>query len=588
MSAKLAIAAALLLAVCGAGAAEDPAMPAPELRSLDPPVLLPDGREFRTWRPALTFTKTYYVDGSAPNASDDNPGTQARPFRTIDRAAQVLRPGERVVVAAGVYREWVRPRRGGTSPAAMISYQAAPGAEVVVKGSRGVPHKWQRSGKAPGVWKLKLAAAYFEHGYNPFAVPNITPKQFDGMSWAHRWRGHKPYTLPRGLVFQDGRRLRQVGTRQALAKNEGACFVDPDGPTLHVHLAGGKSPNDCTMEITTQQGIFAPERIGLGYIHVKGFTFEHAGNAFPMPQYGAVSTTRGHHWLIEGNTVRQVNGVGIDVGTQYWALPQPKTRPGWHVVRRNTVTDCGVCGIQGLSCRHSLIENNLLARNAFHPVEQYYETGGIKTHGNDHTLIRRNRILDTLHGGGIWMDFANVNSRCCRNVIVGSRTIHGAIFIEASQKPNMVDRNVIWDTRGVGIYEHDCSGQIFCHNFVGRCSGAGLWLRGKVTDRKVHGQPIRSGENTAVNNVLFETKGKVRTTHEQRDLSGNVDKGIDATFDRKTLTLTWRAPGDLPACPVLKTVTHDFFGRAWPKRRPPGPFARAPKTPTAVRLHRGK
>jgi len=549
-------------------------------------VLLPNGREFKTWQPALSFAKTYYVDGSAKNASDDNPGTKARPFKTIQRAAEVLQPGERVVVAAGVYREWVRPRRGGTSPDKMISYQAAPGAKVVIRGSRIIKDRWKPSGTTKGLWKLALKPEYFEHNYNPFTIPNITPKQFDGMSWAQRWRGKKPYTLPRGLVFQSGRRLRQVNTRDALKKEPGTYWVGPKGPVLYVHLFGGEDPNAATMEITTQQCVFAPERIGLGYIHVKGFTIEHAGNAFPMPQYGALSAWRGHHWLIEECTVRQVNGVGIDIGGQYWALPQPKIKPGWHIVRGNTVADCGVCGIQGLPCRNNLIEDNLLIGNAFHPVEHYYETGGIKTHGNLHTLIRRNRIFDTLHGCGIWMDFANVNSRCTQNIIVGSRTIHGGIFIEASQKPNVIDRNFIWGTHGAGIYEHDCRGQVFCHNFIARSTGPALRLRGKVTNRRVHGQPILSGGHTVINNILFDNKRLIETRHKQKDLSNNLSEGIVATFDRKTLTLTWHITAGLPKCRALNTVTHDFFAKPWPPERlAPGPFREPPRTPAAVHLH---
>ena len=105
----------------------DPAAPAPstqatlELRSLTPPVLLPDGTEFLTWEQRPQFSKTYYVDGQHPAASDQNPGTRERPFATINQAAQVLQPGERVIVAAGVYRERIRPVRGGSGPEAMIS-----------------------------------------------------------------------------------------------------------------------------------------------------------------------------------------------------------------------------------------------------------------------------------------------------------------------------------------------------------------------------------------------------------------------------------------------------------------------------------
>jgi len=555
------------------------------LKSLEPKVFLPDGREFKTWQPTLTFSRTWYVDCEASNASDDNPGTKGRPFKTINRAAQLAAAGQRVLVAAGVYREWVRPKRGGQSPVKMISYQAAPGAKVVIKGSRVVTDKWQARG-AKGVWKLALQAKWFEDDYNPFALPNVTPKQFDMMSWAQRWRGKKPYTLPRGLVFQEGRRLVQVNTIDDLAKRPGAYWVDVKDQVLHVHPFDNKDPNTAVMEISTQRCVFAPEQTGLGYIHVAGFIIEHAGNPFPFPQYGALSTWRGHHWLIERNTVRAVNSVGIDIGDQYWAFDQPKIRSGWHIVRNNTITDCGVCGIQGLSCRDSLIENNLLVGNAIYDVEGYYETAAIKTHNNVNTLIRGNRIFDTLHGGGIWMDFANVNSRCSRNIIVNSSTMHGGIFIEASLKPNMIDRNFIWLARGAGIYEHDSRGQIICHNFIGKSTGPAIRLRGKVTNRKIGGEKIVSGNHTVTNNILFSSKTPIETRDKHADLSNNVSEGIVAEFDRKTMTLTWSAGGKGPRCRAVKNITHDFFAKPLnPQTVAPGPFGAMPQSPTAVKLH---
>ncbi len=152
------------------------------LRSVDPPALLPDGSEFRTWEQPCTFTRTYHVDGAHPAASDDNTGTLERPWKTISKAAATLAPGERVLVAAGVYRERVRPARGGTGPVALIGYEAAPGAEVVVTGADPVKGAWTPS--APegmralaGVWQLQLARTLFE-AENPFDLENVTEKQF--------------------------------------------------------------------------------------------------------------------------------------------------------------------------------------------------------------------------------------------------------------------------------------------------------------------------------------------------------------------------------------------------------------------------
>jgi hypothetical protein len=469
----------------------------------------------------------------------------------------------------------------------MIGYHAE--GEVVIKGSQVLKATWTRSrrqaAKGADIWTAPLDEKLFGP-LNPFAVPNVTPQQFEYMPWATRWRGKKPYTLPRGLVFQNGKRLAQVHNYEDLPKRKGTYWVGPKGARLYIHPLRGKDPNDEAIEITTEGPVFASERIGLGYIHVKGFIVEHAGNAFSMPQYGAISTWRGHHWLIEGNTVRQVNGVGIDIGVQYWSLPQPEEEVGHHIVRGNTIIDCGVCGIAGIRPTGSLIEDNVLLRNAFHPVERYYETGAIKTHLNQGVLIRRNLIVGTIHGAGIWMDFANVNSRCTRNVLIDNATIHGAIFIEASSRLNLIDHNFIWGTRGAGIYEHDGRGQVFAHNFVGKSTGPGIYLRGKVTNRRVHGEPIVGGGHTAGKNVLFDNKTPILAKGPASKLEGNLTEGLTAMFDAKEMTLTWHAAGEVSSRgPAVRAVTHDFWskpykgGALWP-----GPFGKPPPKPTTVKL----
>ena len=100
---------------------------------------------FPLWEKSPRFTKTYYVDASSTKADDKGPGTKEKPFKTINKAAQILEPGEQVIIAEGVYRESVHPLRGGTDPEKMISYEAAPGAKVVVKGSVIAKDGWEKS-----------------------------------------------------------------------------------------------------------------------------------------------------------------------------------------------------------------------------------------------------------------------------------------------------------------------------------------------------------------------------------------------------------------------------------------------------------
>ena len=52
----------------------------------------------------------YYVNAAA---SRDGNGSREMPFRRIGEAAKIARPGDEVIVAPGVYREYVDPRFAG-------------------------------------------------------------------------------------------------------------------------------------------------------------------------------------------------------------------------------------------------------------------------------------------------------------------------------------------------------------------------------------------------------------------------------------------------------------------------------------------
>ena len=69
--------------------------------SLSHPVILPDGSEFKSWREQTIYTRTYYVDQSHLRACDDNDGSEEKPFLTINKAAQTIQAGEKVVVKSG-------------------------------------------------------------------------------------------------------------------------------------------------------------------------------------------------------------------------------------------------------------------------------------------------------------------------------------------------------------------------------------------------------------------------------------------------------------------------------------------------------
>jgi hypothetical protein len=76
-------------------------------------------------RQALPGGAVYYVDRSHPQANDNNPGTEALPWKTIQHAADVAVAGDTVYVKAGTYPERVQPAHSG-SQGQRITFQALP------------------------------------------------------------------------------------------------------------------------------------------------------------------------------------------------------------------------------------------------------------------------------------------------------------------------------------------------------------------------------------------------------------------------------------------------------------------------------
>ena len=76
----------------------------------------------------------YYVNAQA---SRDGNGSKDMPFRHIDDAARVAVAGDEILVAPGIYREYVNPRNAGTEDKRIVYRSETPlgavitGAEVL-------------------------------------------------------------------------------------------------------------------------------------------------------------------------------------------------------------------------------------------------------------------------------------------------------------------------------------------------------------------------------------------------------------------------------------------------------------------------
>jgi hypothetical protein len=625
---------------------------------------LPNGTNFVFWEQPLQFSKTYFVDGNPAKGDDNGPGTSEQPFRTISKAAQVLQPGERVVIASGTYRECVRPARGGTGPTQMISYEAAPGATVIVKGSETLNEGWQPSsasmrgfggGNPVSAWQHELTGAMFPDASNPFALASVPG------DWA--WLDTKkvdmgPYFRRRGLVFLDGKPLepmeqsRELGytplrshiptppsTNQPAGNNglpvrirggaimqevggspDARFWVENTGNAIHIRVPTN-TPAKPLIEITTREQVFAPLETGLGYIRVKGITFQHAGNGYPPPQRGLVSTAGGHHWIIEGNTIEWANGVGLDIGNSGRSggfAPASPAGAG-QIIRGNTIRYCGVEGMAGMGTQNALIEDNLIEWCGWADAERAWEAAGAKFHGAQNMLFRRNVIRHIRHANAVWLDSRNANCRITGNVIADILTVSAAIHMEMNRNTNQIDDNVIWNVRnaepgtpgqrgaaGSGIFVHATDQVIIAQNLIGHCDNAGVFP-------VLREERIGSGTGREINiyNNIFNHCGKAAivfiNTNCQAD--GNIfvsmpgaflgflkpesqqwldlpawreshgwDKhgalaSMQLDFDPDRLELTMSSQDPLPKMNVFNQIDSDMSGKATGETRIPGPFA---------------
>jgi hypothetical protein len=435
----------------------------------------------------------------ATNGSDTADGTEQRPFRTINRAARVAQPGDSVVVHGGEYREWVRPRAGGLSDSRRITYQAAPGEHVAIKGSERV-QTWEPV--AGTVWKATLDNTMFG-GFNPFA------EEIAG-DWIVYSEGaprkHLGDVYLNGLSFYEVSSLAEVtespvptettdhwtgvpvrSPDPAQTRLVWTAEVGPETTTVWANFQGA-DPNAELVEVNVRRSVFYPVQTHLNYITVRGFELAHAACPWAPPtadQPGLIGPNWAKGWVIEDNVIHDAKCSAISIGKEASTGDNYATtrgdKPGYqyqlesvfsaqqfgwdrehigsHVIRRNTIYDCGQNGIVGhLGCVFSTIEDNHIYNIAVKREFYGYEIAGIKLHAAVDVVIRHNRIHDcTL---GTWLDWQTQGTRVSRNVYHDNNR---DLFVEVSHGPYLVEHNVFGSPAALELFSQ---GGAFVDNLI--------------------------------------------------------------------------------------------------------------------------
>ena len=421
-----------------------------------------------------TFTLSVAVQAAtlyvAPGGNDANPGTRTAPFRTIQHAANLAQPGDVITVDAGVYRERISPPRGGTSDAKRIVYQAAPGEQVVITGSE-VVGNWARVKE--NVWKTTLPNSFFGR-FNPYS-DLIHGDWFNPLGRQHHT----------GEVYLDGKWLTEAASLDDVMKPmTGAALwfgrVDREKTTIWAQFKG-VNPNRQRVEINVRQTVFYPEKTGINYITVRGFTLEDAATPWAPPtaeQIGVIGPHWSKGWIIENNVIRNSICSGISLGKYgdqwdntsansaegYVKTIQRALADGWseqnighHMVRNNTIYNCGQAGIVGsMGAAFSTVTGNTIHDIHVRRTFAGAEIAGIKFHGAVDTLISRNHIYRAPLG--LWLDWMAQGTRVSRNLFDDNDR---DVFVEVDHGPFLFSNNLflspssLQDRSQGGAYVHN-------------------------------------------------------------------------------------------------------------------------------------
>lgn len=450
------------------------------------------------------MSHVYHV---STTGSDQNPGTATAPLQTINAAAQLAVAGDTVLVHAGEYREWVKPKHTGLSNTRRITYQAAPGEKVVIKGSERITSWEPHQGS---VWKVTLDNSLFGD-WNPYQEKVIG-------DWLLEPKGRYAHL---GDVYLNGQSFYEAENLEGVLDphhqtevldnwtQETTPRANPEQTKyrwfaeVHLHTTTiyanfqEADPNQELVEINVRKCCFYPETMGINYLTVSGFEMAQAACPWTPPtgdQPGLLGAHWSKGWIIENNIIHDAKCSAISIGkegsTGHNFRTYRKDKPGYqyqlesvfaahkkgwskenigsHIIRNNVIYDCGQNGIVGhLGCVFSEIYGNHIYNIAIRREYYGHEIAGIKLHAPIDVLIYNNRIHDC--SLGLWLDWQAQGTRVNRNLFYRNNR---DFFIEVTSGPALVDHNIFASKFAVLSF---AQGTAYVHNLIG----------GKVETQKV-------------------------------------------------------------------------------------------------------
>ena len=426
----------------------------------------------------------YYVNANAPK---DGNGSRETPFRHIDDAARVAVAGDEILVAPGIYREYVNPRNAGTEDKRIV-YRSEKPLGAVITGAETLTGWTHYQGN---VWTNRVNNGVFG-AYNPYTT-------FVCGDWYFA-----PTVRHTGSVYLNDRMMYETVTlEECLAGEKDPCawnaeestykwYTEQDGDdtVLYANFQG-KDPNAEKVEIAVRRNCFMPEKTGVGYITVSGFDINKAATTWAPPaayQDGMIGPHWSRGWIIEDCEISNSKCCGISLGkyrdpendmyfyTKHVKSPTQMERDavcrgqyhGWlkenvgsHIIRRCHIHHCEQTGIVGrMGGVFSTIEDCHIHHICNSQQLGGAETAGIKLHAAIDVTIRRNHIHNCIMG--VWCDWQAQGARITQNLMYQNQRPEGVaqakgamfntdVFIEVGHGPTLIDNNLLLSKVSVNI-----------------------------------------------------------------------------------------------------------------------------------------